>query len=142
VIADIVTLLTPLWILLGILLLLVLIMGMLALLGRFRGGKYLRPIINLIVKVPLFKRWLTKASTAQLERSNPELASAMKKIERAGAHKDPTRAQVAMANMTAAERRAVIELQEEQQGGLPPEATNREMRRRLEKAKRDAQRKR
>jgi hypothetical protein len=138
VIADIFLLLIPLWILLGVLFLMV----VLALLGRFRGGKYLRPVINLIAKVPLFKRWMTKAATAQMERSNPELASAMKKIERAGAHKDPTRAQVAMANMTAAERRAVIELQEEQQGGLPPEATNREMRRRLEKAKRDQQKRR
>jgi hypothetical protein len=80
--ADIVTLLIPVWILLGLLALL----GVFALLGRVRGGKYLRPIVGTIAKVPLFRRWLQKASNAALERSNPELASAMKKMQRSGAH--------------------------------------------------------
>jgi hypothetical protein len=136
VIASFVTLLIPLWILLGLLVLL----GVLALLGRIQGGRYLRPLINLIAKVPLFRRWLQKASTAAMERSNPELASAMRKMQRSGALKDPQRAQAAMSNLTAQERRALIEMQEEQ--GLEPEATNRQMRRRLEKARKDAQRRR
>ena len=135
-IASIATLLIPLWILLGLFLLL----GVLALLGRIRNGRYLRPLINLLSKVPLFRRWLTKASEAALERSNPELASAMKKMQRSGALRDPQRAQVAMSNLTPQERRALIEMQDEQ--GMAPEATNRQMRRRMEKARRDAQRKR
>ena len=135
-IASIATLLIPLWILLGLFLLL----GVLALLGRIQNGRYLRPLINLLSKVPLFRRWLTKASEAALERSNPELASAMKKMQRSGALRDPQRAQVAMSNLTPQERRALIEMQDEQ--GMTPEATNRQMRRRMEKARRDAQRKR
>ena len=133
--ADFVTLLIPLWILLGLLLLL----GVVALLGRIQNGRYLRPVIGLITKVPLFRRWLQKASNAALERSNPELASAMKKMQRSGALRDPNRAQAAMSQLTAQERRALIEVQE-QQGGGAPEATNRQMRRKLDKAKRDAQR--
>jgi len=132
---NIVTLLIPLWILLG----LVGLLGVVALLGRIQNGRYLRPIIALVTKVPLFKRGLEKASNAALERSNPELASAMKKMQRSGALRDPNRAQAAMSQLTAQERRALIEVQE-QQGGVAPEATNRQMRRKLEKAKRDAQR--
>ena len=133
-IASLITLLIPLWILLGLLVLL----GVLGLLGRIQNGRYLRPLINLIAKVPLFKRWLTRASEAALERSNPELASAMKKMQRSGALRDPQRAQAAMSNLTPQERRALIEMQDEQ--GAMPGATNRQMRRRLEKARRDSQR--
>ena len=134
--ADFVTLLIPLWILLG----LVLLLGVVALLGRIQNGRYLRPVIALISKVPLFRRWLQKASNAALERSNPELASAMKKMQRSGALRDPNRAQAAMSTLTAQERRALLEVQDQQGAGLAPEATNRQMRRKLEKAKRDAQR--
>jgi hypothetical protein len=134
-VASIVTLLIPVWILLG----LVVLLGVLALLGRIQGGRYLRPVINLLSKVPLFKRWLQKASTAALERSNPELASAMKKMQRSGAMRDPMRAQAAMSQLTPQERRALLDMQEEQ-GLIEPEATNRQMRRRLEKARRDTQR--
>lgn len=133
-IASIVTLLIPLWIVLGLFFLL----GVLALLGRIQNGRYLRPVINVVAKVPLFKRWLEKASTAAIERSNPELASAMKKMQRSGALRDPQRAQAALSTLTQQERRALLEMQEEQ--GTAPEATNRQMRRRMEKARRDAQR--
>jgi hypothetical protein len=136
VIASLVTILIPLWIILGLFVLL----GVLALLGRVQNGRYLRPVINVIAKVPLFKRWLEKASTAAIERSNPELASAMKKMQRSGALRDPQRAQAALSNLSPQERRALLEMQDEQ--GTAPEATNRQMRRRLEKARRDAQRKR
>ena len=134
--ASIATLLIPLWILLGILALL----GVLALLGRMQNGRYLRPVINLIAKVPLFRRWLQKASTAALERSNPELASAMRKMQRTGALRDPMKAQAAMSQLTRDERRALLEMQEQQGVGVAPEATNRQMRRRLEKAQKNAKR--
>lgn len=128
-------LLIPLWILLG----LVALLGITALLGRIQNGRYLRPLIELLSKVPIFKRWLQRASTAALERSNPELASAMKKMQRSGAMRDPMRAQAAMSQLSAPERRALLEAQE-QQGVVAPEATNRQMRRRMEKARRDSQR--
>ena len=134
--ASIVTLLIPLWILLG----LVLLMGVVAVLGRVQNGRYLRPLVALISKVPLFRRWLQKASTAALERSNPELASAMKKMQRTGAMRDPMKAQAAMSQLTREERRAILELQEQQGMGVAPEATNRQMRRRLEKAQKNARR--
>jgi hypothetical protein len=129
-------LLIPLW----ILLFLVVLLGVFALLGRVAGGKYLRPIFAAMAKVPILNRWLQKASTAAMERSNPELASAMRKMQRTGAIKDPQRAQAAMSQLTPQERRALLEMQEQQ--GLMPEATNREMRRRLERARKDAQRRR
>jgi hypothetical protein len=129
VVADFVLLLIPLWILLGLLVLL----GIFGLLARVQNGKYVRPIFVWLAKVPLFRRWLQKASTAAMERSNPELASAMRKMQRTGAHRDPQKAQAAMSQLTTQERRALLEMQE-QQGVLPPEATNREMRRRLERA--------
>jgi hypothetical protein len=128
VLADFVVLLIPLWILLGLLVLL----GIVGLLARVQNGKYVRPIFVWLAKVPLFRRWLQKASTAAMERSNPELASAMRKMQRTGAHRDPQKAQAAMSQLTVQERRALLEMQEQQ--GLAPEATNREMRRRLERA--------
>ena len=137
-IASIVTLLIPVWILLG----LVVLMGVLALLGRIQNGRFLRPLITLIAKVPLFRRGLQKASNAALERSNPELARAMKKLEPHAKHMhDPQQAQKAMSKLTRDERRALLEMQD-QQGTVPEEATNRQMRRRLEKQRRDAQQRR
>jgi hypothetical protein len=136
VVADIVTLLIPVWILLG----LVAMLGVLALLGRIQNGRYLRPVINLISKVPILRRWLQKASNAALERSNPELASAMKKMQRTGALRDPMKAQASMSQLTRDERRALLDMQEEQGLGVAPEATNRQMRRRLEKAQKNARR--
>jgi len=135
-VADIFTLLIPVWILLG----LIALLGVLALLGRIQNGRYLRPIITLITKVPILKRWMQKASNAALERSNPELASAMKKMQRTGALRDPMKAQAAMSQLTRDERRALLDMQEEQGLGVTPEATNRQMRRRLEKAQKNARR--
>ena len=134
-IASLATLLIPLWILLGLLA----ILATLGLLGRVQNGRYLRPLITLISKVPLFRRWLQKASTAALERSNPELASAMKKMQRSGALRDPMRAQAAMSNLSKQERQALLDMQD-QQGVVAPEATNRQMRRRLEKAQKNSRR--
>jgi hypothetical protein len=137
--ADIVSLLIPVWILLG----LVVLLGALALLGRVQNGRYLRPLFAGMAKVPLLRRWLQKASTAAIERTNPELASAMKKMERHAKHlHDPVRAQKAMSQLTREERRALLEMQEQQQeqGAVAPEAMNRQMRRRLEQAQKNARR--
>jgi hypothetical protein len=135
-VADIVTILIPLWVLLG----LVALLGVLALLGRIQNGRYLRPVIAGISKVPILKRWMQKASNAALERSNPELASAMKKMQRTGALRDPMKAQAAMSQLTRDERRALLDMQDQQGVGVAPEATNRQMRRRLEKAQKNARR--
>jgi hypothetical protein len=135
-VADLVTLLIPVWILLG----LILVLGVMALLGRIQNGRYLRPIIGLISKVPILRKWLQKASNAALERSNPELASAMKKMQRTGALRDPMKAQAAMSQLSRDERRALLDMQEQQGLGVAPEATNRQMRRRLEKAQKNARR--
>ena len=101
--------------------------GVLVFLGRFRKGRYLRPVITTLMKVPLLKRWFQKASTAALERQNPELASAMRKLQRIGPSLDPQKAQAALSQLSATERRAYLEAVEEQ-GGIP-EASNRQMRR-------------
>ena len=128
-IADIVTLLLPLWILLGLVATLVAF----GLLGRIQNGRYLRPLILLLMKVPLFKRWIERGSRAAMERTNPELASAMRKLEPHQKHlHDPVRAQKAMSQLTKQERAALLAMQE-QQGAVPEEATNRQMRRALEK---------
>jgi hypothetical protein len=135
-VASLVTLLIPVW----ILLFLVVLLGVVALLGRVENGRYLRPVLLLLMKVPLLKKWIEKASNAAIERSNPELASAMKKMQRTGALRDPMKAQAAMSQLTRDERRALLEMQEQQGAGVAPEATNREMRRRLEKAQKNARR--
>ena len=63
------------------------------------------------------------------------LNSAMKKLKRyGGATTDPMKAQQAMSTLSAKERRAVLEMQEQQ--GITPQGLSREQRRRLERAKR------
>lgn len=138
-VADITTLLIPLWILLFLLLLL----GAFALLSRVQNGRYVRPIVVALAKVPLFRKGMEKASNAALERTNPELASAMKKIQRHGSRlNDPQQAQRAMSQLTRNERRALLEMQEQQgTDAVAPDAVNRQMRRKLEKAQRNARRK-
>ena len=51
---------------------------------------------------------MTKASAAALERQNPDLASALKKLERAGAGRDPLQAQRALSRLTPDERQAYL----------------------------------
>jgi len=129
--ADFAILLIPLWIALGLLLLIVAF----GLLARVQNGRYVRPIVVWMMKVPLLKKLLTRAQKAAIERSNPELASAMRKLEPHAKHlHDPQRAQKAMSSLTREERAALIQMQE-QQGVAEPEAMNRQMRRRLEKQK-------
>jgi hypothetical protein len=130
-VADITVLLIPVWILLG----LIVILGILALLGRIQNGRYLKPLFALMSKVPFLRRMLERASKAAIERSNPELASAMRKLEpHAKQLHNPQQAQKAMSRLTREERAALLEMQE-QQGGPELAATNRQMRRQLEKQK-------
>jgi hypothetical protein len=128
-VASIWLFLIPVWILVGLLLLL----GIFALLGRIQGGRYLKPIVQRLMKLPLLGRMMKKASEAALERQNPELASAIKKLERYGATRDPQRAQQAMSRLTAAERRAYLDAAGEQQPADMP--SNRQMRRQMERAR-------
>ena len=128
-VADITTLLIPVFILLGLLV----ILGILAVLGRVQNGRYLKPLFTLMAKVPFLRRQLEKASKAAIERSNPDLASAMRKLEpHAKQLHDPQQAQKAMSRLNRNERAALLEMQE-QQGGPELETMNRQMRRRLEK---------
>jgi hypothetical protein len=119
--------LIPVFVLGGLLVL----FGAFALLGRIRGGKYLRPLIVFMSKVPLLKRLIEKASQAAIERYNPELAGAMKKLKRVGADRDPLQAQKALSTLTADERKAWMEAAG-QQGGTDQPA-NRAQRRAMER---------
>jgi hypothetical protein len=124
----------PLWlvplIILGVLLLL---LGVVALLGRIQNGRYLRPVFAFLGKVPLVGKAMNKMSRAALERSNPELASAIRKLERSGATKDPMRAQKALSQLTAAERRAYFDAAGEYDG--MPQPVNRQQRRQAQRAR-------
>ena len=106
---------------------LLLVVGIVIFLGRFRNGRYLRPVILALNKVPWLSKQLQKASQAAIERQNPELASAMRKIQRAGPNPDTKRLQQAYHSLSTEERRAYQEAIE-QQGGMP-EPANRQMRR-------------
>jgi hypothetical protein len=118
------------WIPLVVMLVLVLLMGVLVLLGKISNGKYLRPVITFLSKVPLFKRWFQKASIAALERENPELAAAMKKMTAFGEPKNPEQAQRMLNLLTPSERRAYMAAVGAE--SETPEAANRQLRRRME----------
>jgi hypothetical protein len=124
---------TPIYVIGGLLLILLAF----SLLARIRGGKYVRPIVNALAKVPLFKGWMQKASRVALEKQNPELASAIAKLERAGVARDPQRAQAALSRLTAGERRAYLEAAGAQ--GQLPTPSNRQERRRMEKLQKKSQ---
>ena len=128
--ADLTTFLIPVFILVGLLVILV----ALNLLARVQGGRFVRPIATTMMKVPFLKRWLQNASKANLERKNPELASAMAKLERSGVQNDPQRAQAALSRLSASERRAWLDAAGEE--GAIPEPMNRQQRRQAEKLKR------
>jgi hypothetical protein len=111
---------------------LLLLVGTLAILSRVKEGRYLRPVIQFLAKVPLLKRLIQKASEKALERYNPELAGAMKKLQRAGADKDPMRAQQALSTLSADERKAWMAAAG-QQGALDQQPINRAQRRAMER---------
>jgi hypothetical protein len=124
----------PLWlipiIVLGALVVLLLVLNLLA---RVQGGRYVRPIAQGLMKIPFVGNRLKKASRTALERQNPELASAVAKLERSGATRDPVKAQQALSRLSAAERQAYLEAAGEQ--GAMPQAMNRAQRRAAEKMK-------
>ena len=119
--------LIPVFILGGLLL----FVGVLTLLARLRGGRYLRPIIAFASKLPLMRRLIERASQAAIKRYNPELAGAMKKLKRVGADKDPLRAQQALSTLSADERKAWMEAAGEQ--GAFEQPRNRAERRAMER---------
>ena len=116
------------WIPLIVLGTLLVLLGLTLLLGRVAGGRYLQRIVLFLSKVPFLKRLFQRMSTAALERENPELASAIRKLERFGAPTTPEAAQRALARLTPGERRAYMEAVG-QQADLP-KAPNRASRRR------------
>ncbi len=117
---------------------LLVLMAAFAVLSRVRGGRYVRPVVALLGRVPLLRRLMTRAWKAALERQNPELASAIAKLERSGATRDPQRAAAALSRLTPAERRAYLEAAGEQ--GVLPTPQNRAERRRLERMRKGTQR--
>jgi hypothetical protein len=117
-------------IILGVLIVLLVVLNILA---RVQGGRYVRPIARGMMKVPFVGNQLKKASKASLERQNPELASAVAKLERSGATRDPLKAQQALSRLSAAERQAWLEAAGDQ--GATPEPMNRAQRRAAEKLK-------
>jgi hypothetical protein len=115
------------FIVLGVLLLL---LGVLAILGRWRNGRYLRPIVKQLSKIGFMRRWFQRMSTSALERSNPELASAVKKMQQFGEPTTPEQVQRAMRVLTPQERRVYMEAAGQETVDFEP--TNRQQRRRLE----------
>jgi tRNA U55 pseudouridine synthase TruB len=127
--AAIWTYLIPVYVLGGLVVLLL----VLNVLARVQGGRYVRPLAQGLMKVPFVGRHLKKASRTALERKNPELASAVAKLERSGATRDPLKAQQALSRLTAAERQAYLDAAGEQ--GAVPEPLNRAQRRAQAKLK-------
>ena len=58
---------TPVYVLAGLVLLLLVF----SLVARIHGGKYVRPIVNAMTRVPLLKRWMQKASRAAARARRP-----------------------------------------------------------------------
>jgi hypothetical protein len=110
---------------------LLVLLGTFVVLGRVRGGRYLRPLFMWMTKVPVLQRGIKKLSMAGLERNNPELARAVRKIEAFGTPKTPEQAQRALALLTPTERKAYLAAVGEQTD--TPEPTNRAQRRLIEK---------
>ena len=106
---------------------LLLVMGVLIVLGRFRGGKYLRPLVMTLAKIGFVRRFFQRSSKAMIERRQPELASALRKLERLGPRPDPQKAAQAIHQLTPSERAAYMQFSEEQGG--TPEPANRQQRR-------------
>src|SRR5436305_12865319 len=76
------------------------------LLGRYKNGALLRPLIARLSRIGFMRRFFTRVSTAALERQNPDLASALKKINTVSNNPNPQAVQKSMIRLTPAERRA------------------------------------
>lgn len=125
-----------LWLPIGIVAFALLFFLALVVLGRFRNGALLRPVIAQLSKIGWFRRLFTKVSAAAIERQNPDLAGALKKLETVASNPNPQAVQKAMSRLTPAERRAYFEAAGEQ-GGVPDSA-NRQMRRQAERMQQQA----
>jgi hypothetical protein len=120
-----------LWIPVIILAAILVVFLLLLFLGRFRNGALLRPMVARLSQIGFMRRFFTRVSTAAIERQNPELASALKKINTVAANPNPQAIQKAMSRLTPAERRAYLEAAQEQ--GAVPDSANRQMRRQAER---------
>jgi hypothetical protein len=114
----------------------VVLFALLVFLGRFRNGALLRPLVARLSRIGFMRRFFQKMSTAAIERQNPELASALRKINTVAANPNPQAMQKAMSRLTAAERRAYLEAAQEQ--GAVPDSANRQMRRQAERMQQQA----
>ena len=121
------------WLLVPVILIAVVLLffGLLVFLGRFRNGALLRPLIGWLSRIGFMRRFFTSVSTKAIERQNPELAGAIKKMSSVASNPNPQAMQKAMSRLTPAERRAYMEAAQEQ-GGVPDTA-NRQMRRQAER---------
>jgi hypothetical protein len=120
-----------LWVPLIVLLVVLVFFGLLLALGRFRNGALLRPVVMRLSRIGFMQRFFTRVSTAAMERQNPELANAIKKINTVAGNPNPQAIQKAMSRLTPAERRAYLEAAQEQ--GAMPDSANRQMRRQAER---------
>src|SRR5207253_205172 len=125
-----------LWIPLGIVSFIVVFFLLLLLLGRIRNGALLKPIVFRLARIGFMQRFFQRISTAQMERSNPELASAVRKLNTVASNPKPQAVQKAMSRLTPAERRAYLEAAQEQ--GAVPDSANRQMRRQAERMQQQA----
>jgi hypothetical protein len=108
----------------------------LLLLGRYKNGALLRPLITRLSRIGFMRRFFTRVSTAAMERQNPELAGALKKINAVSSNPNPQAVQKAMSRLTPSERRAYMEAAGEQ--GAVPDSANRQMRRQAERMQQQA----
>src|SRR3954470_10038172 len=120
-----------LWIPLILIGLLGIVFLILLVLGRYRNGALLRPVITKLSRIGFMRRFFTRISTAAIERQNPELASALKKINTVAQNPTPRARQTAMSGLTPPERRASFAAPNEQ--APVPEPANRQMRRQAER---------
>ena len=128
----------PWWLLVPVVILgsVLLVVLLVLLLGRYKNGALLRPIIARLSRIGFMRRFFTRVSTAAIERQNPELASALKKINTVSNNPNPQAVQKAMSRLTPAERRAYMEAAGEQ--GAVPDSANRQMRRQAERMQQQA----
>jgi hypothetical protein len=120
------------WIPVAILGFLLCLLATVAILSRVRNGRYLRPVAMLLAKIPFIRHAMQRASISHLERTNPELASAMKKVQTFGEPTSPEQAQRLLRVLTPSERKAYMDAAGEQQIEEQLDAPNRQLRRRLE----------
>jgi hypothetical protein len=126
------------WLFIPLLIVGVVLVLMLALLllGRYKNGARLRPLSTRLARIGFMRRFFRRVSTAAMERQNPELAGALKKINAVSSNPNPQAVQKAMSRLTPSERRAYMEAAGEQ--GAVPDSANRQMRRQAERMQQQA----